>query len=543
MLRSMFTAISGMQNHQVRLDTVANNIANINTTGFKRSRVSFEDILSQTISGASRPTDDLGGVNPRQVGLGMTVASIDTIFTQGNLQLTGVNTDLAIQGDGFFILKDPEDVPFYTRAGNFTLDAGDPTTGQSRLVNTSNGYFVQGWNADSTGTITPDSDTEDVIIPLASTIEPNATSNIAFANNLDGTETGEVAFSVYTQTYTETVEGNVTVSWTVEPTGTFNQMRVTGELSGGASPQWGSTGTDTLTYTFTVDSDPTSATYGQITADTGPGAQDTIDPDGDADADDITVDLLNVGDDLLAGTNQINVVGPDTVDNAITATLTPPTHSTSINVYDSLGNVREVTFTFTKTANLNWHWTAGGDATAGDGTIQFDTDGSLLSSSVVNAVTVTGAFGAPNFTISPDFTDSTQYASESTLIVSNQDGYQEGTLSSFTIGNSGEVMGIYTNGLTRTLAQVAMATFQNPGGLLKEGENMFSESVNSGIPQVGTANSAGRGEISAGTLEMSNVDIAQEFVDMITAQRGFQANSRSITTSDEILQEVIALKR
>ncbi|MCM8823867.1 MAG: flagellar hook-basal body complex protein, partial [Candidatus Omnitrophica bacterium] len=186
MLRSMFTGISGLRNHQVRMDVVANNIANINTTGFKRGRVNFQDILSQVVRGASPPTDTLGGTNPIQVGLGMSVASIDTIFTQGNLQLTGVNTDMAIQGNGMFILRDADGVIHYSRAGTFVLDAN------GNLVNVSNGYFVQGWQANSAGEINTSDLVSNISIPTGSTIPPNATTKITFSNNLDSRTTGKI---------------------------------------------------------------------------------------------------------------------------------------------------------------------------------------------------------------------------------------------------------------------------------------------------------------------------------------------------------------
>ena len=141
MMRSLYSGVSGLQNHQTRMDVIGNNISNVNTTGFKRGRVNFQDMLSQQMSGAAKPTESVGGVNPKEVGLGMTVASIDTIHTQGSLQTTGVQTDLAIQGNGFFVLKNG-DKTYFTRAGNFGID------NQGTLVNPANGLRVQGWMAE-----------------------------------------------------------------------------------------------------------------------------------------------------------------------------------------------------------------------------------------------------------------------------------------------------------------------------------------------------------------------------------------------------------
>ncbi len=562
MLRSMFTAVSGLRNHQVRMDVVANNIANINTIGFKRSRVNFQDILSQTIQGASTPTTNLGGTNPQQVGLGMTVSSIDTVFTQGNLQLTGVNTDMAIQGNGMFILHDANGNEYYTRAGTFTLD------GNGMLVNSSNGYKVQGWMADSSGNINTSSSVEDIIIHTGTPIAPNATTQMTFEGNLDSTTYGTLSANSYTQTVTDSVNGTVaTITWTFTPTGNFGEWTVRGVLSGSTNPTWAFTGTSTdpatLEYTIQVqDRDDSVAGWneGDVIFDTAPGATDTINFN-DGLGSTATVNLIDTGDNMKDSTADITVAAPDT-GNDITMSYTPSeTHTTSINVYDDLGNAHTITLTFTHDPtpgnNNIWNWVASGTEVdtlnPGDGTLTFNSNGTISNSTINNPIRVNVSPATSPLLIgtSPsdlDFTSVTQYAADSSLIVASQDGYASGTLTSFTVGNTGIITGIYSNGLTQDLAQVALAKFSNYEGLQKEGDNLFSATVNS-LPSGRTepdrlpANTNGLGSISAGMLEMSNVDIAQEFVDMITAERGFQVNSRSITTSDEILQEVINLKR
>lgn len=181
MMRSLYSGVSGMQNHQTRLDVIGNNVANVNTTGFKRGRVNFQDMISQQLSGAARPTTEVGGVNPKEVGLGVMTASIDTIFTQGNLQSTGVNTDVAIQGNGFFILKNGEE-SFYTRAGAFGLDS------EGTLVNPANGMRVQGWMAEELNgemVLNTAGSTEDIIIPVGTKDPAKATQNVDFACNLN----------------------------------------------------------------------------------------------------------------------------------------------------------------------------------------------------------------------------------------------------------------------------------------------------------------------------------------------------------------------
>lgn len=181
MMRSLYSGVSGLQNHQTRMDVIGNNISNVNTNGFKRGRVNFQDMISQQLSGAAKPTDELGGVNPKEVGLGMTIATIDNVFTQGNLQSTGVSTDLAIQGNGFFVMKNGEE-SFYTRNGSFGLDV------DGTLVNPANGMRVQGWMADEINgqmLITTAATPEDLIIPVGSKDPAKETTNVNFACNLN----------------------------------------------------------------------------------------------------------------------------------------------------------------------------------------------------------------------------------------------------------------------------------------------------------------------------------------------------------------------
>ncbi len=181
MMRSLYSGVSGLQNHQTRMDVIGNNISNVNTNGFKRGRVNFQDMISQQLSGAAKPTDELGGVNPKEVGLGMTVASIDNVFTQGNLQSTGISTDLAIQGNGFFVMKSGEE-SYYTRNGSFGLDT------DGTLVNPANGMRVQGWMAEEVNgqnLVSTAATPEDLIIPVGSKDPAKETTNVKFACNLN----------------------------------------------------------------------------------------------------------------------------------------------------------------------------------------------------------------------------------------------------------------------------------------------------------------------------------------------------------------------
>ncbi|MCS7172052.1 MAG: flagellar hook protein FlgE [Armatimonadetes bacterium] len=407
MLRSLFAGVSGLRSHQVRMDVIGNNIANVNTVGFKASRVNFAEMLAQTIRGAQAPSEARGGMNPMQVGLGVQVASVDTLFTQGNLQYTGVLTDLAIQGDGFFVVGDGLR-RFYTRDGALVLDS----TGN--LVHASTGLRLMGWRANEAGEVDTSGELVPIQIPVGVEIPPKATENVVFGGNLDAA------------------------------------MEVDG------------------------------------------------------------------------------------------------TWTTTITVYDSLGNAVQLRLVFTKTDANQWDWQLFyGDDEVASGSLEFDETGKLTSPTEPEEVTVDlpDELGSADLELKLDFSQLTQYAAPSTATLRSQDGYPSGSLESFAIDGNGVITGLYSNGRTQVIGQVALALFTNPGGLLKAGNNLYAESANSGAPSIGAAGTGGRGTLVAGALEMSNVDLAQEFTNMITAQRGFQANARVITASDELLQELISLRR
>jgi flagellar hook protein FlgE len=418
MIRSMFAAVTALRNHQTFMDTVANNIANVNTTGFKAGRIDFEDVLNQTLRGAVAPTATHGGVNAAQVGLGVAIAGIDNFQTQGDLQPTGKVTDLAIQGDGFFNLSDGQSI-VYTRDGSF--DVGS----DGKLVSPSTGLKVQGWTADNTGAIDTGQPIGDITIPFNTMSPPAQSTNITIAGNLDSRAADGTAV--------ETV----------------------------------------------------------------------------------------------------------------------------MQVFDSLGAPHNITLRFVKVPNANaWDW----EATTTDasivtqnplasGTVTFDTSGQPQSDptqpdGTMNLQFNNGAADATGTSAINIFMSSmTGFAQQSTVNVEKQDGHDAGSLTSFTIGPDGTINGIFSNGFNQPLARIALSRFTNPGGLTRVGDNAFQLSVNSGLPIIGQPGGQGFGTVDSGNLEMSNANLAQQFTDMIRAQRGFQANSRMITTSDELLQELIQLKR
>ncbi len=424
MLRSMFSAISGLRGHQIMMDVIGNNIANVNTVGFKSGRVNFQDILSQTLHGATAPQGGLGSIDPAQIGLGMTVAGIDVLQTQGNLQSTGKTTDMAIQGDGFFIESDGSSVS-YTRDGAFDIAL------DGSLANPASGLKVQGWQADANGQIDMTQPITNLVIPIGQRTTALATSNVTLSGNLD---------------------------------------------AGGTAA----------------------------------------------------------------------VQGPP----AVAATTVP----TTMTVFDSLGVSHSVKITFTKTAANAWDWAAtadpsdkfltitaaGGPPPVNQGVLTY-TNGGVFSAST-GSLALTFSNGASNTTPKIDFSQMTQFSGTSQP-AGQTDGFTSGTLVTFAVGDAGTLSGVYSNGQTQTLGQIALADFLNSAGLLRAGQNNFSATSASGAANIGAAGTSGRGTVTTGALEMSNVDLATQFTGMITAERGFQANGRVITTSDEMLQELVNLKR
>ncbi len=500
MLRSMFSAVSGLRNHQAFMDVVGNNIANINTVGFKQSRVTFQDILSQTMRGATAPTLNRGGINPMQIGMGSVLAGTDTLFTQGNLQSTGKLTDLAIQGDGFFILADGQ-TRYFTRDGNFDIDLnGD-------LVNPATGLKVLGWQADEAGNINTTDPIGPINIPVGRTVPAKVTSNVSIGGNLNAVID---SFGPITQT--------VGSGGSASLTGVFN-------------------GSSTTSYTVTVTNVDALGNVTDILLDDGTTSTAISGSGG-------TFNLGN-GLTLHIATRPTNSVG----DTYTFQAYPPKPASATVEIYDSLGVTHQLTVTFTPQGNNTWSWTVtSNDAsvtsitqTPNPATISFSPTGNYTGPTPAGTLNITLANGN-NLTVALDLSKITQRGLPTDLKV-NQDGYSAGSLVTFNIGSSGEIVGVFSNGVRLTLGQVALANFANPGGLMKEGNNMYSATGASGDPQVGTPNTGGRGSINAGFLEMSNVDLAQQFTNMIMAERGFQANSRVITASDEMLQDLVNIKR
>jgi flagellar hook protein FlgE len=462
MMRSLFAGVSGLQNHQTRMDVVGNNIANVNTTGFKRGRVNFQDMLYQQLAGAARPTEDLGGINPKEVGLGMTVASIDTIHLQGALQSTGVQTDLAMMGTGFFVMKSGEQT-YYTRAGNFGLD------NQGTLVNPGNGMRVQGWMAQDQ-VLDVSRDVEDLVIPVGSKDPARATTVVNFACNLDKRIPELPENPTPAQIRDSTWRTSVNI---YDNFGEIHTLQVEFTRVPGVNNSWNAT------VVVDPESDPPSNS------------------------------AVGLGEEAPA------VGGPNVF------TLTFDNEGLLLSAADGAGN-------------------ESGGAGQVVMNVAFDVLGSTPGD---DGAPVRQTFALDLGTVGGYERNITQYADTASTKMVEQDGYTMGYLDNFKIDQNGVITGVFSNGTNRTLCQVALASFPNQGGLEKSGENMFTQSTNSGLANIGPARIAGKGKIIAGTLEMSNVDLADQMVDMIVTQRGFQANSRTIQTADQLLQELLTLKR
>lgn len=685
MLRSMYAGVSGLTANMAELDVIGNNIANSNTVGFKGSRVTFQEMLTQTLRPATRPsTGGRGGTNPQQIGLGALVGSIGSDFAQGDLRSTGLKTDLAIQGRGFFVLSDGTS-NVYTRAGAFGLDS------DYYLVDPSTGLKVQGRLADAQGVIQPGA-LQDLFIDPSAVMPAAASTAVQLFGNLDadsdalGTSlvspvflaratgadaltglhgqegldldlvqgdrlsvTGyfdgtlfnpgqfevdatdplqggdsladlaswltsrfqaaghDVTFSVDGATGALTAANNsgATLTNLQLSSGTrvsFNQnLRFDASIADGATGatrelRAPATADDQLTAIYNLDGDLLNLTPGTSVLEfSGTRGDAVVTPGQLAVAADTTLgDLLttlqstfnitgtpvamdengciqvtgDVGTSNAIGELSIREVNTSNsaLETAVNFTQTQQArdasdYSVATTVYDSLGNTHTVRFTFQKEPGLNeWTWAAAAEGdeeiqSGGSGRIRF-TDSGLISSFTFNDGSsgltflpqASGTEGAEPVTVALDFGDvgglngMTQFASGSSL-ESLADGYTMGSLVDYEIDQQGIIVGRFSNDTMRNLGRIAVAQFSNPEGLTRGASNTFSASGNSGEPLTSFADASSGITLAPGTLESSNVDLAEQFTRLVVAQRAFQANARVITTGDQILQELVSILR
>jgi flagellar hook protein FlgE len=697
MMRSLWAGVSGLQAHQTAMDVEGNNIANVNTVGFKYSRTNFADMLSQTSKIATAPQDPLGGRNSLQVGLGASVSSVTHIFSQGSRQTTDKTTDVAIEGDGFFVVSPDNGMTYkYTRAGDFSFDA------YGNFVD-NNGLIVQGWVKDANDKIDSTLPIKSIQIDPGMTIPAKATQNVNLrANLVSGSTTNEYS-SIYaldsdsltsadptlanaagtnqspedlgslfdatgkafnlqdgqgiwasfasaqvTQAVTSTGLTNVditingihiagTIGYNTPTVSTasrnagdladlINKAKtgVSASASGtsivltNANEEEGDSKKNILLTTNAGDGSTlaaiTAATPGATTAfkyqyttgSANPATNSTsigqtknfhttedlrsyMQWQAKASSSGALVNVNSDGKYVVSNATGSNLViqvtsidGNGTVNksplftqtfNALEGSLPPGSgtaisqqinaavHASSTDIYDSLGSKHTITYSFRKESQGKWSWSAtvpqpadlGGTAPNQNvftsGTVQFNSNGSLasvnpqsLSITWNNGSTanqqVNLAFGTPN-----TFDGLTSFDQKSATGLIGQDGYSGGDLNGVRIDQNGVLIGSFTNGRSLGLAQISMAKFANNEGLMADGGNLFLQSANSGEPTVGAAGSGGRGAVFSSALEMSNVDLSKSLTQLIVIQRGYQANSKTITTSDQMLQVLLQLKQ
>jgi flagellar hook protein FlgE len=511
MIQAMYNGVSGLRAHKTMMDVISNNIANINTIGFKASRVSFKEMFNQTLKGATAArTGGSGGTNPSQIGLGVSVGAIDVNNNQGSLQPTGKVTDCAVEGSGYFIVGDGAG-RFYSRDGSFSIDS------DGYLVAAGSGLKVLGWTADKiTGAIdstVPVTNNSFISLPVGQIARQ--TTQVNYGGNLDASTAAGTSRQTSTFIYdTLGTEHRLAVSFTKaqQPVVTQGYADTTTTVGNG-------------TVNLVFGGDPATST--DVTIPTGATLSDMATAINAV----ANVDCAVVDNGVGAGANRysLRIVS----DNGKQLVVTP--HLT--------GGAKEPAFTMSTTNSGLWYWSAAADGvSAGTGTIQFDGQGKTpLASGDISLPLDNGANTPLSATLS--FGSITQLTGDPTVSATSQNGLPIGMLDSFTIGQDGIISGVFTNGTSQPLAQFALTAFSNPTGLTKVGNNLLVESSNSGLPQISTPGIGAMGKVNSGFLEASNVDLPTEFANMIVAERGFQANSRIITTSDEILQELVQLKR
>ncbi len=503
MLRSLYAGVSGLRNNQTRMDVIGNNIANVNTVAFKAGRVTFKEGFAQLLQGASRPPGDQGGINPIQIGLGMQIGSIDQIFNQGNLETTGLNTDVAIQGDSFFVVRKGNQ-SFYTRAGNFQVDA------LGQLVTPANGFIVQGRMYEN-GVLLDG--IRDIRLPFGQKVSAKPTSLATLAGNLNA------ASPVFQGTFTDPLDRALPVNekaWTETQIAVFDSQGTKHDIK----IQLWKTGQNTWDWRL----DPLAS------ATTESFQTDALSPPSD-----ITLPTPPAGYEILPANVRVTSASGTEYLSPADFTFAPPSVQFTTNMPSSseikisyfmspttaVPDVNSGTFTFDQTGIMSTNISA---------SLDFAVPGA--NPMIIDLKLIGGVNGL------------TQFAStSSTAVLRDQNGYTAGSLEDFAIDRFGLITGFFTNGTTSSLAKIVLADFSNPSGLIRSGDNMYQESANSGSGVLGFALEGSQSALTSGALEMSNVDLAQEFTNMIVAQRSFQANGKVITTADEMLQELMSVKR
>ena len=533
MLRSMYAGVAGLKTHQTKMDVIGNNIANVNTTSYKAQSISFSDLMYQTTQSASGATATTGGTNARQIGLGVQSAAISTaIDTQGATQTTNNPFDLMITGKSFFIVNNGTS-NLYTRDGSCYVD------GSGNLAMQSNGYYVYGWTAQTdaaTGVTSINQNSGLGKLQVMSkenlTYPPEGTTAAVISGNIDAKDTNvtSTAGKTLTLEFYDNLGYLYTGEFTLKDTGTDHQY--------------------SMQLTDILDSKGTSVGAEQMSKVKFGGATVNSSKNG-------------VFQDGYYLKNYNASVGTTDIYNGAGSV------ATAVPTTEKIENLTALSYAAIKTAyNLTGSETATDTySIAADGTLTIGSTSYPRNSINLTYDAATGAIKTPSsavtidfandinggggFTdISVDLSNTTNVNSSGTSTIkaskgdlkNNNTGRKLGTMTGITVETNGKINATYSNGQTRLLGQIAVAEFSNASGLEKEGDNLYSSTLNSGDPTVMDV-SEDSGKISTGVLEMSNVDLSNEFTNMITAQRGFQANSRIITVSDTLLEELTNLKR
>lgn len=561
---ALMAGVTGLQTHQRMLDVAGNNLANVNTIGYKSSRILFSELLSQVLKRASQPTATTGGVNPQQIGSGVQVASISPDMSQGNLLNTNSPLDLAIEGEGYFVLSDGSQ-NVYTRAGAFTVDA------DSNLVDPSTGYIVQriGTVGESDGFQTPG--VTNIKIPYDVAMPANATSEIKVAGNLSAdatletTQTNVLRSDIPYTTGGSNALGSTVISDLDQFSGSFGVVDTDGKLYvTGIAPD-GSAITDAVGLDVDVATTindvlayiETQFGATNVTATISNGRIVVTDVNAGYCQTDISLSYTGSsdGDDSLTtpGYFEVATVGGEEVKNfnIIVYDSQGGSHVLSgafvrtdtVNLWDLIltsisGNVTDMAFDDRRIEGIEFNGSdgsfAGLNATIGDTAELIVT----LAHDPANPQVMTIDMGTPG-----QYNGLTQFARASTAVATEQDGYPTGDLSSVSVSNEGSIIGSFTNGIKKTLATIQLALFKNPSGLESVGYGYFAPSVNSGEPVAIQAMSGGAGMIHGASLEKSNADVANLFVSMIEAQNGYQANAKTIKVANDMLKELTNLIR
>ncbi len=549
MSSSLYTSVSGLLAHQRKLDVVANNLANLNTVGYKSQQIHFADLISTDVNQAtgSSAATRVGGRNPNQIGNGVKVTQITRNGNQGVLQTTGRALDFSILGEGFFTVTDGSN-QYFTRDGSFSINSAgylvSPAVGSLVVRSGSLGEPT----ADSIGFQTPGQ--EGIFVPLGSTLPASATTSAEFTGNLPASAVPPRAH-VLTSENPFQVGGVPAASTTL-----LNDLdSSTADYIGGDSIILSGTDVDGTPFNLSLNVDG-STTLGDLVDAVNSQlnlATASLDTQGN-----LVLTAADTGEsslEVLLSNDPGNTGAIDFSNNTL-STTTPGKNGdqvfTTIQIYDSRGQAQTLTAEFTKVSTDQWdaHFsmtTANGtmvdDVVSG---IEFNVDGTFRQ---INGMGTGDAAITLNFddingnqTVDLDFSKMSHHAANFGAFF-DQDGYPTGTLQQLSVTGSGVLEAIATNGQRIAVAQLAITSFRNPQGLTSEGNNYFAASIASGLPQSGAGQMNGRGEVISGNLEQSNVDVAFEFTQLIVAQRGFSANARSVTVTDNVLQELTNIVR